>query len=296
VVRLLAVCLVAAGCTDVFQLPFDGGANGDGIITVADGADLAGADFAGEDLAGADFASGVLPASCARLPCVPAVNEGDVTLQGDSPVTGCHAYGTLTISQVQRAQGDEASNTGFSACADTIVVSGLLTADASGYDENMGPGTGGTCGSGGSHGGIGADPLGCGTGAAYDDPNAPRQLGSGGGGIGGGRGGGAIELQATTITFAPVVGVVSAIGAPGTGVSAGGGSGGSILLQADTILGAGQITAGGGLGTGFGGGGGGGGRVAIYSGAATSLSVNVSGGSTMAGGGDGTAGTYVHSP
>ncbi len=290
VVRAHALCalaLLAAGCTDVFLLPTDGGETF---------GDLAGRDFSGSDdlLDGGSGGDGdgsmlALPAACARLPCVPALNEGDVTLD-NGPLTGCHAYHTLTITQVVQA-GD--SSGPLSICANRVVIAGSLSADGTGFAAGGGPGGGGPCGAGGSHGGVGADPTGtCGS-AAYGSAMTPRELGSGGGGSGAGHGGGAIEIEADDLDL---IGFITANGESGAGVAAGGGSGGSVLIQADTISGAGQVSARGGVGLGLGGGGGGG-RIAIYTNAGSSfVDGNVKGGATMNGSGDGADGSYMHVP
>ncbi|HZS40691.1 MAG TPA: hypothetical protein VFF06_27850 [Polyangia bacterium] len=288
---LAAVC--AGGCTDVFLLPYDGGnlpfgdgaANRDGTVIVdGDGA------IVGDGGGGMD-APLALPASCTRLACVPAMNEGDVTLS-DGTQSGCHAYGKLTIDLPGIFVGSSGA-LGFAACADTIVINGFINADGQGLPEKTGTGAGSGCGSGAGHGGAGADPIGCGAGITYGDPVNPRELGSGGGGANAGAGGGAIELQAGTIN---VIGIISANGgSAGVSLAGGGGSGGSVLLHADTILGAGKVYARGGLGVGAGGGGGGG-RIAVYSGVADGISCDAKGGPTMSGGADGSPGSIMQLP
>jgi len=220
-VALLFAC--ASGCTDVFLLPYDGGnlpfgasgAGGDGFAARdGDGAAAMG-DGGGPD------GPLALPASCTRLACVPALNEGDVSLSGGT-YSGCHAYGTLTIDLPGIFAGSDASGLGFAVCADTIIINGFVNADGRGLPEKTGTGAGAACGSGAGHGGAGADPIGCGGGAIYGDPMNPRELGSGGGGASAGAGGGAIELQAGTIN---VVGIISAYGdSAGVTLAGGGGS------------------------------------------------------------------------
>lgn len=232
------------------------------------------------DLAG-DGPNG-FPAACAKLLCTPAAFEGDVDISSGT-ISGCHAYGTLTISQTVRVGRDPGGTFGFAACAETIIIGALLNANGGGEDPEVGPGAGGVCGTGGSHGGVGADLGMCGGGGVYGDMLLPRKLGSGGGGgSAGGKGGGAIELAANMIN---VIGFISANGEDGTlavNPGSGGGSGGSILLQANSVLGAGRLDAQGGRGVGIAGGGGGGGRVAVYSGAAAAnLTIDVGGGSSM---------------
>jgi len=293
-----AACLAGCG-TDLFGLPFDlafeqgltldGATPGDALS----GGDLAGLDGGNPrfDLAGLEAGALMLPASCALIGCTPAVNEGDVDLS--DTISGCHAYGTLTINGVvQVAQSD---GLGFAACADHIIVGGVLSADGAGFAAGKGPGAGGSCGSGGGHGGAGADPGGCGGGATYDDPNLPRLPGSGGGVLGGvgsgGAGGGAIELGAARVD---IIGFLYARGGNGAGAVSGGGAGGSILIHADMLSGGGQMAANGGDGFGLtNGGGGGGGRVAIFATSSTAtLNVQVEGGTSTTGP-DGSAGTKV---
>lgn len=293
---LALTSLLLAACTDVFQVPLPpdqgvdlSGGEGDS------GADLTGS--AGDDAFGMGGDGGTtLPASCALLPCSPAMNEGDVDLSSGS-VSGCHAYNTLTITQTVRAT--RTGTMGFLACANTIVIGGLLNANGEGEDPGSGPGAGGSCGTGGGHGGAGANVGGCGGGGTYGDMMRPRELGSGGGGTGssGGKGGGAIELAADSIN---IIGFITANGQDGTlavNQGSGGGAGGSILLQANTFLGAGNVRASGGGGVGISGGGGGGGRVAIYSSSSTSsISVNVGGGDSMNSSMKGAAGTEYRVP
>jgi hypothetical protein len=291
----LAVIAGASGCTDVFLLPYDGG-----NLPFDDGGDngdsSAARDGDGAAPMGDGFGFGdgplVLPASCTRLACVPAMNEGDVTLT-DGTFSGCHAYGKLTIDPPGIFAGSDASGLGFAVCADTVIINGFVNADGRGLPERTGTGAGANCGSGAGHGGAGADPIGCGAGATYGDPMNPRELGSGGGGSNGGAGGGAIEIQAGSLDL---IGVISANGdSAGVSLAGGGGSGGSVLLHADTILGAGKVYARGGLGVAAGGGGGGG-RIAIYSGVPDGITADVKGGPTMSGGANGSDGTIKQLP
>jgi hypothetical protein len=285
---LLALC--AAGCSDVFALSIEGGA--DGPVDVGDlgssmaGDDLAGGGGGGTGGGGGDGGGGVLPAACARLSCVPAMNEGDVQLDDNSgTISGCHAYKTLTITNTVRA-------TQFLACAETINIGGAaLDATGGGSTAAMGTGAGVACAvsgaSGGGHGGAGADPAGCGGGIAFGDMTHPREPGSGGGGTNGGKGGGVIEFAAGTLNLFSIIRVN---GTTGGGLSGGGGGGGSVLIDVDNGIGAGRIEAIGGAGTGISAGGGGGGRVAVYTkGAPVGFQVIVDGGpsSTGAAGGGG---------
>jgi hypothetical protein len=189
----LALFFASAGCTDIFTLPIGGGPpqtdGGAGAIDlsdpVVDAALLDGGDDAGVGLDGGGLDGGnSLPASCALLDCVPAMNEGAQFLPGGE-ISGCHAYTTLTIAAIAsvRARRDPVTNRGFAACADTISIGGALLADGEGESSAMGTGAGKICGSGGTHGGVGADPGLCGTGTLYGDPMLPRTFGSGGGGL-----------------------------------------------------------------------------------------------------------------
>lgn len=130
-----------------------------------------------------------------------------------------------------------------------------------------GPGGGGTGslnGSGGGYGGVGG---GVGGGVSYGSATQPNDLGSGGsngcGGGGstlgaGGNGGGRVRL--TIAGTLALDGGIYANGSTGGDQQrdGGGGSGGSIWLAANSLSGAGQISANGGTGHTTGGGGGGG--------------------------------------
>jgi len=280
---VLLLALGAVGCSDVFALQA-GGRDGMGG---SDDLGLGGDDL-GSDADGGDGGFGPLPASCARLSCVPALNEGDVSLDNKSPVmSGCHAYRNLTITDTVHA-------TQLAVCADSIMIgAGTLDASAAGSAAAQGTGAGVACAttgaSGGGHGGAGADPSACGGSAAFGDMLHPREPGSGGGGANGGRGGGVLELAAGTLNL---LSLIRANGADGSGASAGGGAGGSVLIDIDNGIGAGRIEAMGGAGLGVGSGGGGGGRVAVYtSGAPVGFMVVVNGGASSSGaaGADGTS-------
>jgi hypothetical protein len=281
---LLAAFLAVAGCSDIFALPLNGSTdgfvdNGD-LDTSMSGDDLAGGGGGGGG--GGDGGSVNLPAACARLSCTPAMNEGDVQLDDHSPVmSGCHAYDTLTITNTVRA-------TQYLVCAKTIMIGGTLDANGGGSDVAVGTGAGAACAiaaagaSGGSHGGAGADPGGCGGGnTVYGDLMHPREPGSGGGGTNGGKGGGVIELVSGSLNLAVLI---RASGGDAGGVAGGGGGGGSVLIDVDNGIGFGRIEATGGNGFGVNGGGGGGGRVAVYTkGAPVAFQVVVDGGNSSTG-------------
>lgn len=278
--------VAAGGCVDTFVLPIS--IDGPVVDLHLPPADDLGGDGPASD-GGMGDGGGTLPASCALLPCTPALNEGDVALTNVT-IKGCHAYRALLIGSdvtVGREGG-----VGFAACAESIVVSGPLDANGRGENGGSGVGAGRACGSGGGHGGAGADPGACGGGGTYGDPLLPRAFGSGGGGDGGGEGGGAIELAATGQL--QLFGRITANGAAGRSLASGGGSGGSVLLRAATIVGGGQVHARGGAGVGIAGGGGGG-RVAIYGDATgTAILVDVQGGDAL--GGKGGTGSVVRLP
>jgi hypothetical protein len=293
---LTLFCFACAGCVDIFALPLDerdgaqlgdgggsgdGGGNGDGSIDT----DMNGMPTDGPLM---------LPPSCMLLGCAPTLNEGDVTID-DGDISGCHAYRKLTIGGPQVKIKHDGLGHGFSACADTIMITGPLSAIGEGEKGGQGPGAGKICGSGGSHGGAGADPGGCGMGATYGDPLLPRALGSGGGGMTPGNGGGALELAADQITL--VAAFVYADGDGAIGLLAGGGAGGSILMRANTFTGVAQLYARGGIGIGIAGGGGGGGRIAVHGDVSlANIAMDVGGGNTQAGGADGTDGSKMQLP
>ncbi|PIN69753.1 hypothetical protein COV94_02560, partial [Candidatus Woesearchaeota archaeon CG11_big_fil_rev_8_21_14_0_20_57_5] len=162
-----------------------------------------------------------------------------------------------------------------------IIASGAtLTANGSGYPLNasntvgLGPGVGQyystqTTGGGAGHGGIGGigdlnNKLVSTGGNSYGLAAAPTTLGSSGSGTGSqqGSGGGAIKLNATSVTIS---GSVQASGQPGID-RASGGSGGSIWIVAGALTGSGSLNASGGENQANAnyGGGGSGGRIAVH--------------------------------
>ena len=156
-----------------------------------------------------------------------------------------------------------------------VEAGGAIDASGRGYGAGLGPGAGASqmtnypysyyAGSGGGHAGYGgASSTQAPGGTGYDVLDLPQEAGSGGGaGSGsGGDGGGVVNLTAGGVVR--VDGRVSADAAAGFNPHSGGGSGGSIWLKAQTISGAGVISAKGGAGElNDGGGGGGGGKIAI---------------------------------
>ena len=169
-------------------------------------------------------------------------------------------------------------------CSDLVIPSGgTFNGSGNGYILKTGPGTPAPfttyeSAGGGGHGGIGGangDSVNAG-GPTYDNPNAPSQPGSGGGGwtvfpTHGGSGGAAIKFVASN--GAALSGTVAVDGSTGAGdqsAAGGGGSGGSIYIVAANFWGNGRLSAQGGAGgegsfgsQGQAGGGGGGGGL-IY--------------------------------
>ncbi|MEA5557691.1 immunoglobulin domain-containing protein [Nodularia spumigena] len=156
-----------------------------------------------------------------------------------------------------------------------VESTGLITADGLGYPSATGPGAGQSGGDagGGGHGGTGGNGLGGALGGlSYGFEFAPVDMGSGGGrdsgssstSADGGKGGGLIRLSVLgTLT---VDGLISANGLSNNivGFDTGGGAGGSVWIDAETLEGAGLITANGGVGGTTRAGSGAGGRIAIY--------------------------------
>ncbi|ACL03932.1 hypothetical protein Dalk_2239 [Desulfatibacillum aliphaticivorans] len=154
---------------------------------------------------------------------------------------------------------------------------GGISADAKGLESGQGGGTGNTTdgfrvgGGGAGHGGTGGDGSGTAGGSIYGSLTTPETPGSGGGyntfyASAGGVGGGVIKLTVEGILT--LDGAITCNGTVGLSMGSGdggGGSGGSIWIDANTLEGAGSITANGGPGsTAYNGGGGGaGGRIAI---------------------------------
>ena len=168
-----------------------------------------------------------------------------------------------------------------------VTSGGFINANGRGFGGNTGTGNGGETGSplsgaGAGYGGYGGNSSSNAIGGpTYNSFQQPALLGSGGGhGAGGvgGSGGGLIRL--TVSSNALINGTISANGADATNNRAGGGSGGSVWITAQSIAGAGTITAHGGAGEPIHGGGGGG-RIALYS------ETNNFGGATIAYGGPG---------
>ena len=194
----------------------------------------------------------------------------------------------------------------FSFSGNATIQSGAgIVADLAGYTTSQGSGTGRVYsigstnfGGGAGHGGYGGASFGnlALGGNTYDNPAAPRTVGSGGGGslpnAPGGAGGGAIQISVTGTL--EIDGTISANAGNGSGTWGGGGAGGAIALSAATISGFGLITANGGGGAGGLGGGGAGGMIYIscnnnsFSGTMTAY-----GGSGPSWGGAGTVITQV---
>ncbi len=150
-----------------------------------------------------------------------------------------------------------------------IEPNGAIAVDGRG----IGPGSGGgmaggahCCTGGGGHGGFGGAGEYSNGGTTYGWLTQPTDLGSGGGYVPESKsfGGGAVRL--TVSGQLRVDGRLSADGDAGSGPNGGAGSGGSIYVVAQSLSGAGIISANGGSNPdGWLGGGGGGGRIAILS-------------------------------
>ncbi len=196
---------------------------------------------------------------------------------------------SLTLASGSRLVMDGDTTTGFgytiSAASASIASTASLDANGTGYGSAQGPGTGTSyyTAAGAGYGGAGGkgDSFSTTGGTTYGSPINPNLLGSGGGavplggGAAGGSGGGVVKLILTgSLTLN---GTISSNGNAGLNISSnpsGGGSGGSVWIEANSISGAGTISAAGGAGI-NGSGGGGGGRVYVkyatntYTGTAT---------------------------
>ena len=146
------------------------------------------------------------------------------------------------------------------------------------YDSaTQGPTTAGGSGTsaGGSYGGIGGAVA---ANAAYGDYQQPREPGSGGGGNGtslGSNGGGAVKLTANLLNLNGTGTGILANGSNNLTSNGGGGSGGAIWINAGTISGTGILSTKGGTAPSPAGGGGGG-RIAVYYGSSSLPLANIS--------------------
>ncbi len=167
---------------------------------------------------------------------------------------------TVTVMNYDPDTGDFGTVAIF---ADSADIKGTFDANEAGFTAQLGTGAG-TGRAGGGYGGRGSTGDSGIGGDRYGSVTEPIDMGSGGSFSNTGRtpgyGGGAIRLW---VAGALVLdGTVSANGGDAVSSWTGGGSGGSIWLTADTLSGAGWVTADGGNGTSAGGGGGGG-RIAF---------------------------------
>ena len=159
----------------------------------------------------------------------------------------------------------------------TVAGGGSINADANGYINDKGPGTGASKG-GGGYGGYGGDGDGwggCG-GDPYGSSNYPAMPGSGGSSYnyGGGNGGGLVWIMADSGAV-KVDGILSANGETRTpAYYQPGGAGGGILVACRTFSGTGIVRANGGNGQSDRKGGGGGGRIAVWIGVPESARQN----------------------
>lgn len=127
--------------------------------------------------------------------------------------------------------------------ADTITMGKNSVISATGYDKGLGPCWDEVTSPSGSgcHGGLGSS----GTGHVYGDLKYPKSLGSGAIGntsAANSTGGGAVWLQATTITLNGRIGANGGSSSYNTAA----GSGGSVLIECETISGSGRVSADGG--------------------------------------------------
>ena len=200
-------------------------------------------------------------------------NSGTITFSGwMSALAASDVLNNGTITHVSCSALGAPTSRVYIVCNDlTVPATKSINADNGGYDQQQGPGAGGTSGfgtgGGGGHGGEGGhgntNHGGSDGGPTYGSSNAPVGPGSGGGHLSGGDGGGSVWIEASgTVT---VNGSVTANGQD-TGFGQGGGSGGAIFLSCITIAGNGTVQAKGGydMNPNHYGGPGGGGRIAVY--------------------------------
>ena len=239
---------------------------------------------------------------------------GDLTIEEGAAIqtADLDAVATLTSSNTMRVLGAVRGNFTFELANLTLASTGVIEADAYGYQpaansNGAGPAGGtGTSGSGGAggggHGGQGGNGEDFAGGAQNGSLTEPVAKGSAGGSVRnylGGAGGGALRLAVTGT--AVIDGRLSADGNAAQSTSnyynGGGGAGGSVWLAAATVSGSGIIQATGGAGgessqTYNHGGGGSGGRIALVTGADSfSGSINAEGGSADVSAQYGAAGT-----
>ncbi|MFH1745534.1 MAG: immunoglobulin domain-containing protein [Planctomycetota bacterium] len=216
---------------------------------------------------------------------LPATYPAFGTVQvGAGAVLGVPAEGTVTMADLAILANGTVLHRGTTlggihldvANDATIALDGKIDVSGRGFGSRSGPGAGGdgsNNGCGGGHAGVGGRSSdGTARGVASDGAFAqPDTLGSGGGGdndgqnVAGGAGGGAVQL--TVGGNLVVEGQILADGNVGGIVGSetgGGGSGGSVWITADSLSGAGMISADGGDGGSIYAGGGGGGHVAVY--------------------------------
>jgi len=199
-----------------------------------------------------------------NIPVLNVTNSAILECQGDNNTINAESGGT--------SENPHGSGVIINSVNITVDSGAKISADAMGFPAN-GPGVGSTTGcraGGGGYGGRGGDSsyLTDQGGSTYGSITEPSALGSAGGcpeaghSNGGDKGGGAIKLNATTIT---INGNISANSDSVSNIlEGGGGSGGSIWIIAENLTVSGSISANGIEGESFGGGGGGG-RIAIYS-------------------------------
>lgn len=206
---------------------------------------------------------------------------------------GLYDFESVTINAGQKLELASAPLTGagVTVVAQTVTVSGALSADGLGYISTQnGLGVPTTVAGGGGHGGAGG---GSGGGSAYGSIQQPITLGSASQTA---SGGGLVRLIVADGLSILSGGSISADGKNSTNTSYGAGAGGTVRISADQITGSGTIRANGGNRGGTSGnntgGGGGGGRVAIYANILVpTITLQANGGAGATGGGAGA--TYL---
>jgi hypothetical protein len=177
--------------------------------------------------------------------------NNDATLAGSGTLTV--ANNDLTIHSMVIQSGGRLSHVANAAAQTNVLrltasslqldYGGAITVDGKGFAGQSGPGAGAyeaTAGTGAGHGGPGgASQTSSTVGPAYDDPDSPIFVGSGGGnsscgGTDGGAGGGLANLNVLgTLTLN---GNITANGLSGT-CRGGGGAGGTVFITAGVLAG-----------------------------------------------------------
>ena len=236
--------------------------------------DLVTSQASGDWDAGATWSTGTPPATNDDVVVAHTVT---VYKKTEIPVNSLTVNGTLT-------HGNNSTSHAYAlriTSATFITVNGAVNVSGKGYaggdgthTTGYGPGGGvqGNPAGGGGYGGEGGTTGGRG-GTCYGSVSQPTHLGSGGGASqyygwsNGGAGGGAVQLDADTVTVSGSILANGSNGTGGGGKATGAGAAGSIWINADTFAGNGLLQANGGAGVGSwsgDSGGGGGGKIAVY--------------------------------